>query len=179
MKLKEKEKDKDHINQSKTDRLKTVIKNNPKMFMMVGIIFLLAVSSVAAYWIFAVDQDVVYEIRGGGAGELEIALPLSDRLVLVNESLNDLQYLEIYNPNGAVLMEFNASEIVESINPLCDAENDILIEYFDQSNNTLKSGDKFWMNSSTNIFMVNTTAVNQRVCDSNINVTISITETVI
>ncbi|KKN65801.1 hypothetical protein LCGC14_0477370 [marine sediment metagenome] len=142
-------------------------------FFIIFASILLVSGGVFAFFIFDYNKTVDYEIIGA-KGNLTITLDLTDQVFNVSENLTSTQDLTILNQNGATNFIYLLERNLTGVTPGCDPMGDISFEL--SKGSEILNGTNFSMSPGFNDFNFKVVAVNNRVCNQNITVTLDFSE---
>ncbi len=142
-------------------------------FFIIFASILLVSGGVFAFFIFDYNKTVDYQIVGA-KGNLTIILDLTDQFLNVSENLTSTQDLTILNQNGAANFIYLLETNLTDVSPSCDPTGDISFEL--RRGVEIINGTNFSMSPGFNNFNFTVEAVNNRVCNQNITVTLDFTE---
>ena len=143
-------------------------------FFIIFVSILIISGGILAFFVFDYNKTVDYEISGG-QGNLTITLDLTNQVFNVSQNLTSTQDLTILNQNGAADFNFVFTENLTGVEPGCNPTGDISFELAHDVG-VINSGENFTMNPGFNDFNLTVIAVNNRVCDQNITVTVDFSE---
>ncbi len=146
-----------------------------KLFIVLASILIVS-GGVLAFFVFDYNKSVDYQV-GGGKGNMLVTLDLTDQSFNVSQNLSSTQDLSLVNQNGAATMFYLINTNITGVEPGCDPSGDISFELWKESTGSqVSNSTNFTMNAGLNDFNFTTIAVNNRVCDQNITVTLGFSE---
>ncbi len=142
-------------------------------FFIIFASILIVSTGVLAFFVFDYNKTVDYQVVGG-KGNLTVTLDLTNQVFNVSENLSSTQDLTILNQNGATNFLYLLERNLTGVAPACDPTGDLSFELWKGSE--IINGTNFTMSPGFNDFNFTVIAVNNRVCDQNITVTLDFSE---
>ncbi len=150
--------------------MKNIFSN--KFFIIFTSILLIS-GGVLAFFTFDYNRSVDYQVLGS-KGNLTVTLDLTDQTLNVSENLSSTQDLTIRNQNGATTMFYLLTTNLTGVSPACDPTGDLSFEL--RKGTEISNGTNFTMNSGFNNFNFTINAINDRVCNQNITLTLDFSQ---
>ncbi len=150
--------------------MKNIFSN--KLFI-IFVSVLIITGGVLAFFTFDYNKSVDYQVLGS-KGNLTVTLDLTNQILNVSENLSSTQDLTIRNQNGAATMFYLLNTNLTGVAPACDPTGDISFELW--KGTEILNSTNFTMSPGFNNFNFTINAINNRVCNQNITVTLDFSE---
>ncbi len=142
-------------------------------FFIIFVSILILIGGVLAFFVFDYNKSIDFQVIGA-QGNLTITLDLTDQAFNVSQNLSLTQDLIILNQNGAATFFYLLETNLTGVSPTCDPTGDISFEL--GKGGEILNGTNFTMSPGFNNFNFTINAVNNRVCNQNITVTLDFSE---